>query len=99
METREVFQEKATKTINFIFDSIEVLENRIHHFSDDMKIKFAPQLENLKVRKVELEKELNHLKEATSESWEDAKMGFEKSSDIMHHQLEKMREHFKNHHG
>lgn len=96
METRKIFQEKAKDTIDFVFDNIEKLEAKTHHMTETMKMKMGPQLENLKIKRMELEKEFKHLKEATAESWEDAKLGFEKSADIMHKQIDKMREHFRN---
>jgi len=78
---REEFHAYADKRIDELYNTIEELEKKKNAATETAKVKYAEQIEAAKSKRVELSGQLESLKNASGDSWEELKKAFTESAE------------------
>lgn len=78
---REEFHAYADKKIDELYDTIEELDKKKDAATESAKAKYAEQIEAAKKKRTELSQQLDSLKNASGDSWEELKLAFTESSE------------------
>jgi hypothetical protein len=81
MENRESFFNRLHKTIDDLQAGISKLEEKFNRASGDFKVKYEPELNELREKKRIAEEKLKYFKSSGSEAWKDIKTGLESAAD------------------
>ncbi|MBI1222852.1 MAG: hypothetical protein GC180_09640 [Bacteroidetes bacterium] len=78
---REEFHAYADKKIDEIYDRLDELEKKRDSATAAAKEKYSDQIEAAKKKRDELKADLQKLKGASGESWEELKLAFNESAE------------------
>ena len=77
---REEFKQKAKQSIDDIFARIEQLEAKMDKAKADAKGKYKDEIEELKLKKADLQSKYEKLENAVEDKWEEVKNAFIESA-------------------
>jgi chromosome segregation ATPase len=77
---REEFKQKAKQSIDDLFNRIEKLEAKMDKAKADAKLKYKAELDELKLKKADMQSKYDKLENAVEEKWEEVKNAFIESA-------------------
>ena len=92
MDKKELYIEKFTAKLKQWSAKIDEYQAKGEELGADAKIEYLKQMENLKAKKVELEKKINSLKGSGGEAFEELKAGAEKAGEELSEAFKKAAE-------
>lgn len=80
---RKIYIDKMASKLKEWDDDILKLEDKAEEMKDEASAKYREQLADMKSRREQARKKLEHLRNSSGEAWEELKDGMEKSWDTL----------------
>lgn len=88
-------REIAKKNIDKLFDEMNSLEHRFKEANETTKLEYRNLMDDLRIKKKELELEYEKYKKATDDTSKELKSAVEEAREIFRYNLESLKERFK----
>lgn len=96
MDNRKEYIEQVAEKMKKWDDDIVALENEANNASDEIKKETKDKLQDLRIRKAELEGKLDKLKSSGEDAWEILNKEFKQSFENIKNAFEEAKETIKN---
>lgn len=95
MSNKQTYEQKLSAQLTKWNHEIEQLKLKADQASDDARLEYYRQIEELRVKEQELNEKLIAMKDASGQAWEDLKQGSELAWEAFSQSLQSARERFK----